>query len=145
MQKQFSVSPQNGRGKSLSIQKMMRFDRWLGVPLCFAATCARALLPQRKPMGSVRSILFVKLAEQGSTVLAHRALQEAVRRVGRERVFMAVFDNNRFILDALGVIPGENVITVRSDSFFGLLRSVLPALARLRRLRLDAAIDLDLP
>ena len=127
----------------MNVQKMMRLDRWLGVPLCFAVTSALALLPRRKPEGPVRSILFVKLAEQGSTVLAHRALQEAARRVGREHVFMAVFDDNRFILDALGVIPPENVITVRSDSLAGLLHSLPPVLARLRRLRLDAAVDLE--
>ena len=109
----------------MNVQKMMRLDRWLGVPLCFAVTCGRALLPRRKPAGKVRSILFVKLAEQGSTVLAYRALQEAVRRVGRDRVFMAVFEDNRFILDALGVIPPENVITLPNDSLFGLLRALL--------------------
>ncbi len=127
----------------MNVQKMMRLDRWLGVPLCFAVTCGLALLPRRKPAESVRSILFVKLAEQGSTVLAHRALQEAVRRVGREHVFMAVFDDNRFILDALGVIPRENVITVPSDSLFGLLRAMPAVLVRLRKLGLDAAVDLE--
>ena len=127
----------------MNVQKMMRLDRWLGVPLCFAVTAIRSLLPRRKPAGPPRSILFVKLAEQGSTVLAHRALQEAVRRVGRERVFMAVFEDNRFILDALGVIPVENVITLPSDSLFSLLRALLPVLSRLRGLRLDAAVDLE--
>ncbi len=121
----------------------MRFDRWVCVPLCFAVTCVRALLPRSKPVGPVRSILFIKLAEQGSTVLAHRGLQEAVRRVGRENVFVVVFDENRFILDALGVIPPENVIAVRSDSLLGVLRSLPQLLARLRRLRVDAAIDLE--
>ena len=127
----------------MNVQKMMRLDRWLGVPLCFAATALRFVLPRRRPAGPPRSILFVKLAEQGSTVLAHRALQDAVRRVGREHVFMAVFEDNRFILDALDVIPKENVITLPSDSLFSLLRAVLPVLARLRRLRLDAAVDLE--
>ena len=127
----------------MNVQKMMRLDRWLGVPLCFAVTALRALLPARKPAEKPRSILFIKLAEQGSTVLAHRALVEAVRRVGRENVYMAVFEDNRFILDALGVIPVENVIPVCSDSLAGLLRSLLPVLARLRKLRLDAAIDLE--
>ena len=127
----------------MNVQKMMRLDRWLGVPLCFALSCHPSVLPAPRATGSVRSILFIKLAEQGSTVLAHRALQEAVRRVGREHVYMAVFEDNRFILDALGVIPPENVITVQSDSFVSLLRTVLPAIARLRRLRLDAAIDLE--
>ena len=127
----------------MNVQKMMQLDRWLGVPLCFAVTALRSLLPGRRLAGQPRSILFVKLAEQGSTVLAHHALQEAVRRVGRERVFMAVFEDNRFILDALDVIPRENVITLPSDSLFGLLRAVLPVLARMRKLRLDAAIDLE--
>ena len=127
----------------MNVQKMMQLDRWLGVPLCFAVTAMRSLLPRRVPARPVRSILFVKLAEQGSTVLAHRALQEAVRRVGRERVFMAVFADNRFILDALGVIPVENVITLPSDSLFSLLRAVLPVCARLRKLGPDAAVDLE--
>ena len=127
----------------MNVQKMMRLDRWLGVPLCFAVTALRALLPARKPAEKPRSILFIKLAEQGSTVLAHRALVEAVRRVGRENVYMAVFEDNRFILDALGVIPQENVVPVCSDSLAALLRSLLPVLVRLRKLRLDAAIDLE--
>lgn len=127
----------------MNVQKMMRLDRWLGVPLCFAASCIRALMPRRKATGPVRSILFVKLAEQGSTVLAYRALKDAVRRVGREHVFMAVFEENRFILDALGVIPPENVITLRSTSLVGLLQSVMPVLLRMRRLHLDAAVDLE--
>ena len=127
----------------MNVQKMMRLDRWLGVPLCFAATCLRALLPSRGMDGPPRSILFVKLAEQGSTVLAYRALHDAVKRVGRERVFMAVFAENRFILDALGVIPPENVIALPSGSLFALLRALPAALARLRKLRLGAAIDLE--
>ena len=122
---------------------MMSIDRWLGVPACFAITCWRKLFPRRHSGGPAKSIVFIKLAEQGSTVLAHRALQKAVRRVGRARVFMVVFEDNRFILDALDVIPRENVITVCSDSFFSLLRTVFPALVRLRRLRLDAAIDME--
>lgn len=127
----------------MNVQKMMRLDRWLGVPLCFAVTALRSLLPRRKPAGPPRSILFIKLAEQGSTVLAHRALLDAVRRVGREQVFMAVFEDNRFILDALGVIPKENVVTLPSDSLFSLLKALLPVLARVRKLRVDAAVDLE--
>lgn len=123
---------------------MLFIDRWLGVPLCFAVSCLRWLLA-RRPRGAlpVQRILFIKLAEQGSTVLAYPALQEAARRVGRENVFMMVFDNNRFILDALGVIPPENVIPLRHHSLFALLRAALAAVVRLRRLGIDAAIDLE--
>lgn len=129
----------------MNVRAMMRIDRWLGVPACALATCLRHLLRAwRSPSApEVRSLLFIKLAEQGSTVLAYPALQKAVRRVGRENVFMLVFDSNRFIVDVLGVIPPENVATVRTGSFLALLRSAATAVWRLRRIGIDAVVDLE--
>ncbi|MES2569942.1 MAG: glycosyltransferase family 9 protein, partial [Verrucomicrobiota bacterium] len=71
------------------------------------------------------------------------ALLKAVERVGSGNVYMVVFDDNRFIVDVLDVMPRENVITVRSDSFHALIPSAISALIRLRRLRIGAVIDLE--
>lgn len=123
---------------------MLLLDRWLGVPLCLLLTGVRRVLGQLPRRGfSLRRILFIKLAEQGSTVLAYPVLKEAARRVGRENVFMMVFDDNRFILDALGVIPPENIIPLRHGNLLALCSDVLSALVRVHRLRIDAAVDLE--
>jgi ADP-heptose:LPS heptosyltransferase len=90
-----------------------------------------------------RRILFVKLAEQGSTVLAIPAIRRAVQLAGRENVYFVVFEENRFILDLLELIPEENVITIRARGIFGLAQSVVKAIRRLMRLKLDAAIDME--
>ena len=128
----------------MGVRKMILIDRWLGVPLCFVFTFLRPFFTRRTPQENrIKSILFIKLAEQGSTVLAYAALREATRRVGRENVFMLVFDNNRFILDALGVIPPENVIPLRHHNLLVLVQAALGAVRRLRRLQLGAAIDLE--
>ena len=130
----------------MGVRKMLLIDRWLGVPLCLALSCLRWLFVRRPRAGGPpagRRILFVKLAEQGSTVLAYSALREATRRVGRENVYMMVFDNNRFILDALGVIPPENVFPLRHHSLLALVRAALTAVIRVRRLRVDTVIDLE--
>ena len=129
----------------MNVRKMMRIDRWVGAPACAVMTGWRRLLSpfRSRPGAPVRSIAFIKLAEQGSTVLAQTALLDAARRVGRENVFMVVFEDNRFIVDVLDALPVENVITVRSDSFFALMVSAISALLRMRRLRLDAVIDLE--
>src|ERR1700722_6668394 len=105
----------------MNVRKMMRIDRWLGVPACAVVSGWRRLTSpfQASAEAPVRAIAFIKLAEQGSTVLAQTALLDAVRRVGRANVFMVVFDDNRFIVDVLDVIPVENVITVCSDTFLG--------------------------
>jgi ADP-heptose:LPS heptosyltransferase len=129
----------------MTVPTLQSLDRWLGIPLCFALSVLRGLLRRSVPPASapLRNLLFVKLAEQGSTVLAYPALQRAVALVGRENVYFIALEGNRFILDVLGVIPEENVITVSFGSFPSLLRSGLGAIVRLRRLKLDAAVDME--
>ena len=129
----------------MNVKALQRADQWLGVPLCFALSLLRALCGRSAPDCSrpPRSILFVKLAEQGSTVLAYAALRRAVELAGRENVYFIALEDNRFILDLLGVIPEQNVITVSFKNFPALVRSALGAIRRLWRLKLDAAVDLE--
>jgi ADP-heptose:LPS heptosyltransferase len=130
----------------LDTRKLQIIDRLVGVPLCASLTLVRRLtggrfLPERVEVP--RKVLFVKLAEQGSTVLAYPAISRATQLVGRENVFFLVFEENRFILDAMGLIPPENVITIRHKQPFELAWQALRALWRVRRERLDAAVDLE--
>jgi ADP-heptose:LPS heptosyltransferase len=91
----------------------------------------------------VRRILFVKFAEQGSTVLAYPAIRRAIDMVGRESVYFVVFEDNRFVLDAMDVIPEENVITIATHSPFGLAFGALRAVRQARKLRIDAVVDME--
>jgi len=132
----------------MKITTMRQIDRWLGVPACAALTLVRRcgdlwrhVRGPRPP--SIRRILFVKLAEQGATVLAYGALRRAVAMVGAENVFFLVFEENRFILDVMRVIPPENVIAIPAGDFGRLLGGTLRARRRLRKLRPDAAVDLE--
>ncbi len=129
----------------MNVKALQRSNRWVGIPLCFILTVARALFGHPVPDCSrpPRSLLVVKLAEQGSTVLAYPALRRAAEIVGCENIYFIVFEDNRFILDALGVIPEPNVITVSVENRFAFIRSMLSAIWRLRRLKLDAAIDME--
>jgi ADP-heptose:LPS heptosyltransferase len=63
--------------------------------------------------------------------------------VGRENVYFLVFEENRFILDVMHLIPEQNVVTVGHKSIFDAGLHALSALKRLRKLRIDAAIDLE--
>lgn len=130
----------------MNVLALQRADQWVGVPLCWLLTLVRRLSsPTASRNGTVapRNLLFVKLAEQGSTVLAYAALRRAVELVGRENVYFVAFEANRFILDALDIIPRENVVTVSVKGVPAFVRSMLSALRRLRRLRLDAAVDME--
>ena len=120
-----------------------RLDRRLGVPICWLLTGLRRLSRRKPPTAPPRNILFVKLVEQGSTVLAARALERAARMVGRQNLYFLVFQRNRPILDIMDLLPRENILTVRDDSLRRFFLDVLRALWRLRRRRIDAAVDLE--
>ena len=130
---------------TLPTTKLQTIDRWLGVPVCFLFTCVRRLSGRPAPPAGTPPgrILFIKLAEQGSTVLAQAAIRRAVEMVGRENVFFVVFAENRFILDVLDLIPVANVFTINAGSIGSLVVSTWHTLGRIRRMTFDAAIDLE--
>jgi len=129
----------------VGISTLQRTDRWIGAPLCAILTILRKIFESAGPPGprQLRRILFVKFAEQGSTVLAYPAIRRAIDMVGRENVYFVVFEDNRFILDAMDVIPEENVITIATHSPFGLALSALRAVHRVRKIRIDAVVDME--
>lgn len=125
---------------------MRRVDGWLGVPVCLALTLVRRLLDsldRTRSRESPRRILFVKLVEQGSTVLACSAIRRAADLVGRDNVYFLVFEENRFILDAMELIPFENVIAIRTNGLVQATVDALQAIRRIRMLGIDTAIDLE--
>jgi len=129
----------------VGISTLQRTDRWIGAPLCAILTLLRKIFESAGPPGrrQVRRILFVKFAEQGSTVLAYPAIRRAIEMVGRENVYFVVFEDNRFILDVMEIIPEENVITIATQSPFELALSALRAVLRVRKIRIDAVVDME--
>src|SRR4029077_9095904 len=127
------------------ISTLQRIDRWIGASLCAILTVLRRIFESARRPGSrqVRRILFVKFAEQGSTVLAYPAIRRATEMVGRENVYFVVFEDNRFILDAMEIIPDGNVITIATKNLFGLATSALRAVLQVRRIGIDAAVDME--
>ncbi len=123
-----------------------RLDLIVGMPVCFGLTAVesvRRLFRSRRPYVPPRRILFVKLIEMGSSVLASGAFEEAIRQVGRENIFILLFAPNRAILDVLPHFQAANIITIRDTSLFAFARDLLGALARIRREKIDGAVDLE--
>jgi hypothetical protein len=63
--------------------------------------------------------------------------------VGRQNVYLVVFEDNRFILDVMEIIPEQNVITISTKSPFALAIGALRAVLRARKIDIDAVIDME--
>lgn len=129
----------------VGISTLQGTDRWIGEPLCAILTLFRKLFESAEGAGphQFRRILFVKFAEQGSTVLAYPAILRAIEMVGRENVYFVVFEDNRFILDAMEIIPDANVITIGTNSLFGLAAGAVRAVLQVRKLGIGAVVDME--
>src|SRR2546426_4401799 len=127
------------------ISTLQRADRWIGAPLCAILTLLRRIFESAGRPGprQFQRILFVKFAEQGSTVLAYPAILRAIKMVGRQNVYFVVFEDNRFILDAMEIIPDGNVIAIATKSLFGLATGALRAVLRVRKMGIDAVVDME--
>ncbi|MCE7996864.1 MAG: glycosyltransferase family 9 protein [Roseivirga sp.] len=129
----------------MKIETIRWVDVKIGRILCFLLTVWRKLTlifgkpPQHKP----ERILFIKFIEQGATVIAYSAIKRAIDEVGRENVFFCVFEANRPILDLINILPDENIITIKDDSLGAFTIGSLKALLRIRRLKIDATVDME--
>jgi len=116
-------------------------DRKIGVPLCFFLSLLNSLLPRREV--EVKKIAFIKLIEQGASVLAYSALKYSVEKYSKENVYFLVFKENRFILDQLDVLDEENIIEIRQDGLWHFLLDSMRAIQKLRSVGINACIDLE--
>ncbi|HUB65906.1 MAG TPA: glycosyltransferase family 9 protein [Candidatus Methylacidiphilales bacterium] len=136
---------------SSKVALLQAIDYRVGVPVCWtltwlrrAASLGRFFRPENSRKDEpLKKILFVKLAEQGSTVLAYDAFKTAGKKVGRENVYLLVFEENRFIADLLELIPRENVLTIETESAFAMVASSWRCLRYIRRLKIDACVDME--
>ncbi len=123
------------------------FDYWLGIPIVFFLTVLNLVLSvfvskknaQKKPS----KIIFIKLIEQGATVLAYTAIKKAINLVGEKNVYFMVFSENKPILDILNIIPNENILVVRNNSFWVFTFDCFKVLIKTNRTRIDTAVDME--
>ena len=122
-----------------------RLDRLAGTPACAGLSFFEFFrrLFARGKRSDPKRIIFIKLIEMGSTVLACPAFQEATRLVGKDNMFILVFSQNRVIVDILPYFKPENVLTIDDSSLGSFIAGLLRAIRRTRKENIDTAIDME--
>lgn len=130
----------------MKLRNIRKIDYWVGIPLCILISLWDFLLGKRRSSRQrpPRKMLFIELSEMGSAVLSYSALYQAQKQFENVEQFFLIFESNVESVELLGVIPPENILTIRSKNFFEFTVTSLAALRRIRALRIDTIIDMEL-
>ena len=126
----------------------MRFiDRRLGVPICLALSCVhglRKIFSKPRFIKNPNKFLFIELSEMGSILLAYSLFKKTKEFFPDAEFYFLTFKENRQALDILDIIPEKNVMTINSNNFFSLLGTTISTLWKLRRKKINVAVDMEL-
>lgn len=132
----------------MNINFQRAVDRLAGVPICALFSgfefFRSALFGIRVPVAPPKRILIILLSEMGSLVLAQPMFAKLKQQYPDASLHILMFAKNREVLDLLGVMPPDNVITISDKSLGGLVSDMVSALGVMRALKFDVVIDCEL-
>jgi ADP-heptose:LPS heptosyltransferase len=118
-------------------------DKNLGQPLCFLFSLFHFFKRRNRDV-LVKNILVVELFEMGAAVMAYPALRCLQKSYPGANVYCLCTDSVREAWEVLNIVPGDRILAVESRGLFRFGFSLLSCLVRLRRIKIDLAIDLGL-
>ncbi len=124
---------------------MRLLDEWVGKPLCLLATAvekARSSGNAAPPAPGSR-LLVLKLSEQGAVVMLGETFRHLEKVYPREQIWFLAFEESRAILDVMGLVPPENILTISTKSLGRFVATTLAAMRQIWRLKVDAVLDLE--
>jgi len=127
--------------------RLRRIDSWIGVPVCAMLTMVRkaaALVSAGRPTAPPRNVLFIELAEMGTTVLAAPAVQQLRARYPDCKVFFLLFKHIDASMRVLDITPDEQVLTIDVSNLASFTRDSLKVLRQCHQLRIDTVINLEM-
>jgi ADP-heptose:LPS heptosyltransferase len=128
----------------MNIKFQRAVDRYAGVPICALLSLVNRVVSNEPDGTPPKNILVILLSEMGSLVLAHPMFMRLKQQYPEAQIHVLMFAKNREVLDLLGVIPRENVMTLDDGSLKGLVGDSLSAIRRMHKLKIDTVIDCEL-
>jgi ADP-heptose:LPS heptosyltransferase len=128
----------------LNPDRLRWIDYWVGVPLCFALTLISRIFSSGRSAGAPpKNVLFIELAEMGSTVLAIPSVKRVQARFPGSQIFFLVFKHIDASIKILDMIPDSHVLTIDVSSPGTLIRDTLKFMSDARRLQIDTVVNLE--
>ena len=131
----------------MTIPFIRSIDFWVGVPLCFLLTFVDSVLrlfsSHKRHEDIPKKILFIKPSEMGGIILSYPLFSRIQKEYPQAEMFFLTFKSNQSLFEVLGVIPTENILTIREDLFLSGVVDTVRAIFKIRRIKVDVVFDLE--
>ena len=128
----------------MKIQTQRRIDHYVGTIICGLFSVVYKLFKKEPRPNETKRILIILLSEMGALVLGYPMFQRLKAKFPEASLHIIVFEKNREVVELLGIIPSENIITINDRSMPVFIKSAFGALTGMRRLNIDTVIDCEL-
>jgi ADP-heptose:LPS heptosyltransferase len=135
--------PKEAAVRPLDPDRMRRADRWIGIPACFLLTLWSRLFRRRNPAVPNANVLFIELAEMGTTVIACPAIRRLQEIRPDAKVYFLLLKQIEASIRVLDIVPDAHVLTIDASSPWTVLRDTVRFMRNARRLNIDTVINLE--
>jgi len=122
-------------------------ENYLGLSLCaflhIIASVQKLFSSSRTEPPHVEKVLFLKFIEQGALILHGKTFAEALKRYGRENIYICTFSSNKELLTLFNIFHPEHIIVLNEKSIIAFAVSYFKALIYCRKQHIAAVIDLE--
>jgi ADP-heptose:LPS heptosyltransferase len=126
---------------------MRSIDYWLGIPLCLLLTginyISRPIALRKKENPFPQKILFIKLSEMGSIILAYPLIKRVKKEYPKAEIFFLTFAKNKPVFNFLDTVPYCNILTIREETIPVFILDTLRAVMKIRKEKIDIIFDLE--
>ncbi|MFC1882038.1 glycosyltransferase family 9 protein [Thermodesulfobacteriota bacterium] len=128
----------------MKVETQRLIDRTAGTIICRIFSIYYKIFRKESAQDGTNRILIILLSEMGALVLGYTMFQRLKKKFPAASLHIMLFEKNREVVELLGVIPPENIITINDKSMPVFVKSALSALADMRKLKIDTVIDCEL-
>jgi len=119
-------------------------DRYFGVIICRIFSIYHRIFSKKSKPKEIQKILIILLSEMGALVLASPMFQRLKEKFPDAALHVMVFNKNREVLDLLGVVPSQNILTIDDKSMSAFIKDTAGVLSGMRKIQFDTVIDCEL-
>jgi len=132
----------------MRIDLLRRIDYFIGIPACFLLsvfeTLNKAIFNKKNGEQPPKKIIILEFSEMGSIILACSAIEKIKQLYPGTTLYFWTFQDKSEVFDLLNIIPKNNLIFMRNKNIFTICIDAVRNLHRIRKEKIDTAIDLEL-